>query len=100
MMLNRHILLENKLLHLRANKIETKTKVSLHGNKTVTRGLLEELPGDDWHDNAARTPCPACHEFMPLGALECLNWNCKAAFFYLQHRFTAKTERVFLRAFS
>jgi hypothetical protein len=54
---------------------------------------LEYLPGEDWFDNATRTPCPACHEFAPLGALMCLNINCSAAFHYVQHRFRAKAER-------
>ena len=93
---HKRMLVENRLLHLREHERGAKTKVLLLGSKSKTTGLLEEIPGDDWHDNATRAPCPACDEFMPLGMLECLNWTCKAAIFYIQHRFTSRTEKVII----
>jgi hypothetical protein len=94
--INHSPLLENRLLHVHGLDTDSKTQVSLIGNEREKRGLLEEIPGDAWQDIAARMPCPARRKFMPLGSLMCSNWNCNAAFFYLQHRFTARAERVII----
>ena len=88
------MLLENRVLQMRATDLPMRSAVEITGDGIRRKGWLEEIPGGDWHDNATRNPCPACREFMPLGAFECFSWNCRAAYFYLQHRFTAQTEQV------